>query len=82
MYISEIAWRPQNPVLPKILILGESHYDEDIPQGEENKHITREVVEYMLDGKLFFTISLHLLGIEKTKKEYVIFTTRSTLQIM
>ena len=73
MYISEIAWRPQNPVLPKILILGESHYDEDIPQGEENKHITREVVEYMLDEapewKTFFTISLHFLGIEKTKKK-------------
>ena len=49
MYISEIAWRPHNPTSPKILILGESHYDEDIPQGEKNKHITREVVEYMLD---------------------------------
>lgn len=72
MYISEIAWRPHNPTSPKILILGESHYDEDIPQGEKNKHITREVVEYMLDEapkwKTFFYNIAASFGYRKDKE--------------
>lgn len=72
MYISEIAWRPKNPVIPKILILGESHYGEDIPQGEKSKHITREVVEYMLDEapkwKTFFYNIAASFGFKKDKE--------------
>ncbi len=72
MYISEIAWRPPNCASPKILILGESHYDEDIPQGEKNKHITREVVDYMLDKapewKTFFYNIAASFGYKKDKE--------------
>lgn len=52
MYISEIAWCPNNPTSPRILILGESHYDEDIKQGSINKHITSRIVEYLLEDNV------------------------------
>ena len=52
MYISEIAWCPNNPTLPRILILGESHYDENTKQGDVNKHITNRILEYLLEGNV------------------------------
>lgn len=52
MYISEIAWRPPNPTYPKILILGESHYDKDINPGEANVHITRNIVDLIINDKV------------------------------
>ena len=52
MYISDIAWCPNHPISPRILILGESHYDKKVKQGEINKHVTSSVVKYLLEGNV------------------------------
>ncbi len=43
------VWEPKNNMRNKILILGESHYDKDVKQGDESDFYTKDVVDDFLN---------------------------------